>query len=75
MLILFLISLFAGKMQNMCTLLNKLSKKVAGQSSNRKRDTRREVVATSEAWFHVRVLDDDPTEEDEIPLKRKKLAQ
>lgn len=59
-------------MKNMRSFLVKVNQRVAGKSSgSRKRDARRE--ATLEAWFLVRVLDDH-VEEDEVPLKRNKMA-
>lgn len=68
-----LIFLFAGKMQNMRSLLLKANQRVSGQSSgSRKKDSWRE--ASAEAWFPVRVLNDH-VEEDEVPLKRKKMVQ
>jgi len=56
----------------MCSLLLKANQKVSGQGSGeRKRDARRE--QTADAWFPARV-DDEHIVEDEVPLKRKKMA-
>jgi len=60
-------------MSHIHSLVNKANQKVTGQSSsNRRREERRERI--TDAWFHVRVHD-EPEEEDEIPLKKKKTAQ
>lgn len=51
-------------------LLLKENKKVAGQGSiDRNREARRE--RTTEAWFPMRVTN-EPAEEEEVPLKRKR---
>jgi len=66
------VSLYAGKMSHIRSLLNKASQKVAGQSSgSRKRSECRD--QTTDAWFPARV-NDDPIEEEEVPLKRKNTA-
>jgi len=66
--------LFAGKMSDMrpkiCSFLLKANKKLTCQSSyDRNREAHRE--RTAEALLPVR---DDPTEEEEMPLKRKRSA-
>jgi hypothetical protein len=62
----------AGKMSHIRSLVNKANQKVTGQgSSSRKRSEQRD--RTAEAWFPVRVTD-DPAEEEEVPLKRKRIA-
>lgn len=62
----------AGKMSNICSLVNKANQKVTGQSSSsRKRIEQRD--RTAEAWFPVRVTD-KPAEEEEVPLKRKRIG-
>jgi hypothetical protein len=59
-------------MSNIRSLVNKASQKVAGQvSSSRKRAEQRE--RTADAWFPVRVTE-EPTKEEEVPLKRKRVA-
>jgi len=66
------VSLYAGKMSHIRSLVNKAGQKVTGQSSgNRKRSEQRS--QTTDAWFPIRVHD-DPAEEEEVPLKRKKTA-
>lgn len=60
---------------SLCHSLREMSKQVTGQGSSRKRDARRVVVGTSDRRFPMRMLDDDPTEEEEAPFKRKKAAQ
>jgi hypothetical protein len=60
----------AGKMSHIRSLVNKANQKVTGQGSgSRKRDEQRE--RTADAWFPVR-LTDDQGEEEEVPLKRKR---
>jgi hypothetical protein len=58
-----------SKISNICSLLLKSNQKA---SSDQKRDAQRE--RTVDAWFLVRVMDDH-IEEDEVPLKRKRLTQ
>jgi len=59
-------------MSHIRTLVNKANQKVSGQSSgSRKRDERRE--RTAEAWLPIRVHD-DPEEEEDVPLKRKRIS-
>lgn len=56
----------------MHSLLLKENKKVVGQGSiDHNREARRE--RTTEAWFPMRVTD-EPAEEEEVPLKRKRSA-
>jgi hypothetical protein len=52
--------------------VNKANQKVTGQGSgSRKRDEHRE--RTAEAWFPIR-LTDEQGEEEEVPLKRKRTT-
>jgi len=58
-------------MSHIRSLVNKANQKVASQSSSsRKRDERR--GRTTDKWFPVRVFDDP--EEEEVPLKRIRVA-
>jgi len=62
----------AEKMSHIRSLVNKANQKVNGQSSgSRKQDEQRE--RTTKAWFSVRVHH-DPKEEQDVPLKRKKIC-
>jgi hypothetical protein len=59
-------------MPHISSLVNKANQKVTGQGSgSRKRDEQRE--RTADAWFLAR-LTDDPVEEEEVPLKRRRTA-
>jgi cell division protein FtsB len=59
-------------MSNIRSLVSKASQKVGGSgSSSRKRTEQRE--RTTDAWFPVRVTE-EPAEEQEVPLKRKRIA-
>jgi hypothetical protein len=62
----------AGKMSHIRSLVNKANQKVSGQGSgSRQRDEQR--GRTADAWFPVR-LTDDQGEEEEVPLKRKMIT-
>ncbi|RHN60179.1 hypothetical protein MtrunA17_Chr4g0022711 [Medicago truncatula] len=59
-------------MSHIRSLVNKANQKVVGQgSSSRKRNEQRD--RTAEAWFPIRVTD-ELEEEEEVPLKRKRIA-
>lgn len=61
-----------GKMSNIRSRVNIANHKFTSQSnSSRKRVEQRE--RTAEAWFPARVTD-EPTEEEEVPSKRKRIA-
>jgi hypothetical protein len=63
----------AGKMSNIRSLVSKASQKVGGSgSSSRKRVEQRE--RTADAWFPVRVTEEVAEEEEEVPLKRRKVT-
>jgi hypothetical protein len=60
-------------MSHIRSLVNKANQKVTGQGSgSRKRGEQRERMA--EAWFPVRLTDEQAEEEEEVPLKRKRIA-
>jgi hypothetical protein len=59
-------------MSHIRSLVNKANQKVTGQGSgSRKRDEQRE--RTADAWFPAR-LTNDPVEEEEVPLKRRRTV-